>query len=93
MELPIVTTSTPGCKEIIEDGTNGFLVPVRDSSTLSQAIIKLINDPDTRERFGRESRNQILNLYDLSIIAGKTRSLYLKLLKQKGINSWQREAI
>lgn len=35
---PIITTDIPGCREIVEDGKNGFLVPVRDSQALAKAM-------------------------------------------------------
>jgi len=83
MGLPIITTDSPGCKEVVEDGLNGFLVPVRDPGSLAQAIMRLAADPGLRRRFGERSRQRAVTRFDLSVIAGKTRSVYLHLLNQK----------
>ncbi|MBI2524629.1 MAG: glycosyltransferase family 4 protein [Candidatus Rokubacteria bacterium] len=53
---PIVTTDRPGCREVVDDGTNGYLVPARDSAALAGAIGRLVEDEGTREKFGRCSR-------------------------------------
>ena len=45
----VVTTNVPGCREIVQDGVNGFLVPVRDSAALAEALRKLIGDPALRQ--------------------------------------------
>ena len=42
--LPIVAFDVPGCREIIKDGVNGFLVPFKDTDTMYSAILKLLND-------------------------------------------------
>jgi N,N'-diacetylbacillosaminyl-diphospho-undecaprenol alpha-1,3-N-acetylgalactosaminyltransferase len=55
MGKPIVTTDAPGCTNVIENGRNGFMVPVRDAQKLAHAILELINDPGMREAFGRRS--------------------------------------
>jgi len=84
MELPIVTTDSPGCNEVVENGVNGFLVPARDAEALGQAILRLIEEPELRRQFGRLSRQRAVERFDLSIIAAQTRSLYLRLLAARG---------
>ena len=85
MGLPIVTTDSPGCNEVVEHGVNGYLVPVRDSAALSQAITRLIELPEMRQRFGRISRQRAVERFDLSIVADQMRSLYMQLLARKGL--------
>lgn len=87
MGLPIVTTDSPGCSEVVEHGVNGFLVPPRDPDALAQAILRLIADPEMRHRFGRESRQRAVARFDLSKIADQTRSIYQELLMRKGLLS------
>lgn len=43
MARPVITTDIPGCREIVADERNGFLVPVRDSTALADAMIRFIN--------------------------------------------------
>jgi glycosyltransferase involved in cell wall biosynthesis len=51
--LPIVATNTGAIPELIENESNGLLVPARDSKMLTRAIVRLINSPDLREELGR----------------------------------------
>ncbi len=55
MGLPLITTDSPGCNDVVEDGVNGCLVPARDPAALSRAIGDLLNQPEVRQRFGRAS--------------------------------------
>jgi glycosyltransferase involved in cell wall biosynthesis len=56
MGRPIITTDAPGCRETVENGRNGFLVPVKDSTTLEEAMEKFIKYPELIEKMGKESR-------------------------------------
>ena len=85
MELPIITTDTPGCNEVVEHGVNGFLVPVGDPEALSQAIMRLIEQPELRKRFGRISRQRVIERFDISVVADQTSSVYRKLLERKAL--------
>lgn len=83
MGLPIVTTNSPGCKEVVENGINGFLVPVRDTAALIKAIQELILQPDLRKQFGALSRQYAMKRFDLSVVMEQTRSTYQQLLSYK----------
>lgn len=85
MGLPIVTTKSPGCMEVVEDHVNGFLVPIRDSVALSRAILRLVNQPELRRQFGRISRQRSVERFDLSLIAEQTRRMYNLLLERRGV--------
>jgi glycosyltransferase involved in cell wall biosynthesis len=85
MELPIVTTDTPGCNDLVENGVNGFLVPVRESAALSQAILDLVKQPGLRLQFGQAARHRIVERYDLTVIAEQTRAVYRRLLAHKAV--------
>lgn len=86
MRLPIVTTDAPGCNEVVDNGINGFLIPVHDANALSQAIVRLIKQPELRERFGDASRRRMVERFDLSVVATQTRLLYSQLLARKGLS-------
>ncbi len=83
MELPIVTTDVPGCRDIVEHGANGFLVPPRNPTALSQAIERLVEDPQLRQRFGRVSRERVVHHFDLGVVGERTRLIYRDLLERK----------
>lgn len=42
--LPVITTDVGGCREIIENGVNGFIVPVSDPETIAERIIELMQN-------------------------------------------------
>ena len=85
MGLAIVTTDSPGCKEVVENGINGFLVPISDAAALSQSIVHLIEQPELRQSFGQVSRQRAVERFDLLVIANQTRSVYQQLLAYKGL--------
>src|SRR5262249_40107504 len=45
---PIVTTDSPGCREVVRDGENGLLVPARDAEALARALAQLIENGPLR---------------------------------------------
>lgn len=53
---PIVTTDAPGCRETVQSGYNGFMVPVRDVSALTQALLRFVSSPDLITTMGAASR-------------------------------------
>lgn len=65
MGRPIVTTDAPGCRETVEDGVNGCLVPVRDSRRLAEAMERFIVDPALAARMGGESRRLAETKFDV----------------------------
>ena len=75
-ERPIVTTDTPGCREIVQDGVNGIYVPVRDSSAVAAALKKLIESPDLRKVMGEKGRNLVEREFSLDKVNRKTLALY-----------------
>jgi glycosyltransferase involved in cell wall biosynthesis len=50
----IVTTDTPGCRDVVQNGINGFLVPVRSTKELADALQVLILDKTLRQKMGQE---------------------------------------
>ena len=56
MGKPIVTTDHVGCRETVESGRNGFLVPPRNAQALADAIGRVIEDEPRRQEFGSQSR-------------------------------------
>jgi glycosyltransferase involved in cell wall biosynthesis len=78
--LPIVTTDSPGCNEVVTPAANGFFVAAGNSEALADAIARLAGDPALREKFGRESRRRAVEVFDLGAIARQTKELYRRVL-------------
>ncbi len=53
MGLPIVTYNIRGSRQVVNDGVNGFLVPLHNISALTEALNKLIKDPALRQKMGQ----------------------------------------
>ena len=77
MGRPIVTTDSPGCREVVRPGKNGLMVPAHDPQALAEALKTLILDPDLRKRMGLGGRSIAVREYSLPMILEKTLSLYL----------------
>ena len=78
-EKPIITTDTPGCKEIVKNRVNGILVPPGDSSSLESAMKYLLNNRDIWEKMGREGRQLVLDKFDEKLIVKEMVDLYNKI--------------
>lgn len=71
LEKPIITTNSAGCKEVVEDGKNGYLIPIKDSKALADAIEVLINDDKKRADFGRYSRLKAEKEFDEKVVVDR----------------------
>ena len=77
--LPLVSTDTVGCREVVLDGINGYLVPIKNSKQLSLAIQKLIENKDLRDSMGKESLKIAKSEFSSEIINSQTLSIYDEL--------------
>ena len=81
MSKPIITTDTVGCKNVVKDGYNGFLVPVKDINTLAIKIEKLILNEKLRKRFGNNGRKIAEEYFDVEKIVKQ----YMNYYEEKGL--------
>ncbi|MCY3780339.1 MAG: glycosyltransferase family 4 protein, partial [Chloroflexi bacterium] len=77
-----VATDTPGCREIIQQGENGFLVPPNDVKALAEAVKRLIDDAGLRRDLGARGREIVLESFTLRQVIEETIALYHVALKQ-----------
>jgi glycosyltransferase involved in cell wall biosynthesis len=78
--LPLVATDIEGCRVVVRDGVNGFLVPVKDPYALADAIEILIKKPELRRQMGIASRKIAEAEFDERIILNKWLALYDRVL-------------
>ena len=76
----IVATDVTGCREVVEHGLNGFLVPVRNPEKLAEAISQLLGDHVQRMTFARNGRARAENEFASSIVIDRTLAVYEKVL-------------
>jgi len=60
----VITTDNIGCRDTVEEGVNGFLVPPRDVASLAAAMMRFVEDPSLAGRMGRESRRLAEERFD-----------------------------
>lgn len=65
MGRPIITTDAPGCRATVENGVNGFLVPVRDVKALIVAMEWFVKNPHAIAEMGAASREIAIEKYDV----------------------------
>ncbi len=82
MEKPIVTTDVPGCRDVIDHGQSGLLVPVRDANALCLAISLLMQNPDLARRFGKAAREKVLSEFQVSLVNKNTLEQYNLILNR-----------
>jgi len=79
----LIATDTAGCREIIEDGVNGYLCRKKDAIDLAEKMEKFYHLPPVEKRqMGLEGRKKILDNFTEEIVAG----IYLDKLKAWGMN-------
>jgi glycosyltransferase involved in cell wall biosynthesis len=83
----VITTDTPGCRDVIRAGRNGLLVPPRDSEALAVAIRQLLEDPARRGRMGVQARLLAEREFGVEAVIASHLEMYRELL---GLPSVQR---
>lgn len=71
MGKALITTDTPGCREVVSPGENGFLVSPNDYTALSTAMRILAQDDLKRNKFGKYSRTKCENEFSDLVISKK----------------------
>lgn len=72
----VVTTDVPGCRDAIEPGATGLLVPVRDAQALAEAIARLAGDAALRQTMGAAGRALAEREFDVERVARTHVALY-----------------
>lgn len=80
----IVTADTPGCRDAIEAGRTGLLVPPRDARALAQALGSLLADPVRCTRMGALGRERILAGFTEEQVVAQTLAVYRDLMTEAG---------
>jgi len=81
---PVVATRVGGIPELISDGVTGFLVDRGDTPAMSDRILKLLDDPELRDRIGDTGRASVTRKFDL-------RKNVAKLIESYGIAALTRQ--
>jgi glycosyltransferase involved in cell wall biosynthesis len=72
MGKAIIATDVVGCREVVEDGVNGYLCKPMDSGDLASKMEELVKlTPEARHEMGRKGREKIEREFDEKIVIGK----------------------
>lgn len=85
---PVVASDVGGIGDIVADGETGLLTPPGDSPALAAAILRLLADPDLRDRMGAAGRDRMERLFDARLWARSLHAVY-----QRAIDASERVAV
>ena len=80
MAKPMIVTNMGGMPEVIKDGINGFVIPVRDFEAMAAKICQLLDDVRLKERFGYTGREIVESQYTKEKVTQDTLAVYRKAL-------------
>lgn len=80
MGLPIVATDIRGCRQVVEDGRTGRLIPVRDTRALASAVTDLASDTSERRAMGAAAHDKARREFDQEQVIRTTLAVYDRLL-------------
>ncbi len=78
-----IASDIPGCQEIIEDGKTGFVFPVKNASSLVEAMEKFLgSSKEERESMGKKAREKMENEFDRQFVINKYVEYINKITKR-----------
>jgi len=78
--LPIIATNVGGIPELVQDGENGFLVPVKHPEEIAEAALKLNADPKLLSKMGEKARKTVLERYTKDKVLKQYIKVYENIL-------------
>lgn len=79
--LPVISTKVGGVKDILADGVNGFLVPSNDETAMTDAILRMYENPELRVKMSDANRLAAQE-YDIKNIAEQYIKLYFSTQRE-----------
>ena len=80
--LPVIATPVGGTPELVQDGVNGYLMPVGDSNMLAESIIKLLDNTALARKMGKYGREMVGTSYSWEAVVEQTERVYTEVLKR-----------
>jgi glycosyltransferase involved in cell wall biosynthesis len=75
MGLPVVATGAGGTPEVVNHGTDGFLVPVGNKAALRERLSELLSDRELRFRFGNAGRRNVQRRFSFETMVRDTEAV------------------
>ena len=83
--LPVIATDIRGCRQVVDDGTTGRLVPVGDVAALRSAILALAGSPEDRRALGAAARAKAEREFDERDVVRRVMDGYRWAAERRGI--------
>lgn len=83
--LPVIATDIRGCRQVVADGVNGVLFPVRDVGALTEAIARVGGDTEMRSAMSHASVDRARALFDEREIVSRVMGAYADVASSKGL--------
>ncbi len=80
---PIITCNSVGCKDTVDDGVNGYLIPTKDVDALTEKLKCLIDNPLLRQKMGKAARAKAEQEFSLDLVIKKHLNIYNELLEKE----------
>jgi len=90
-ELAPVVTDIPANRAWIEDGRNGFVVPLNDIKALADKVVYVVKNKQVQEKFGRANRRIIQKRAEYTTGMAKMEGVYERLVQKTGLNNADQE--
>lgn len=85
MGVPSVVTDIRGCREAVEDGRNGYLVPLKTPKAIEAAVLDLLQNKDKAMRMGERGRLMAEERFDENLVFERVKQEYALQLAAKGL--------
>jgi glycosyltransferase involved in cell wall biosynthesis len=85
MGLPVVATDIRGCREVVDPGVTGTLVPVRAPRALAAALLAL-DDAGVRDRYAAAARDRARRLFDERRVVDTVLDSYREVARRKDLD-------
>jgi len=83
---PVVGSDAPGIREALVDGSTGLLAPPGDARALSEAIGKILGNPEMAVEMGGRGRERAMAMFTLDHMVERAENLYRQLLRDNNIS-------
>jgi glycosyltransferase involved in cell wall biosynthesis len=78
---PVIASRVGGNTELVTDGVTGYVLPPADSDALSDAVIRLLQEPNKSEEMGKEGRKMVHEKFTVEMMVKSYEVLYQELIQ------------
>jgi glycosyltransferase involved in cell wall biosynthesis len=87
MGLPVIATDVRGCRQVVDDGRTGLLIPVRDAEAIAAAVRRLTADASLRTEMGAAGVEMARREFDQQRVIDITLATYAEVLGREPVTS------